>query len=140
MLLEIRLDRRLDLLDLPHHRLDFRARGEVEEGDAGAGAGGIAAGGDLAEVAVGNQAERHRIERVDVAAERADQSDASRRAGAAALDQQFRAGVERGLGELDRAHVGLIDQEPRLALAQDIGERATDRFDAASTSRPARRR
>ena len=90
----------------------------------------LPAGGDMGEIAIGDQAERHRVERIDVAAEGAGQRDALRRAGAAALDQQFRAGVERGLGELDRAHVGLVDEEARLALVQHIGEGAADRLDA----------
>ena len=42
----------------------------------------------------------------------------------------LRAGIERGLGELDRAHVGLMDHEARLALAEHIGEGAADRLDA----------
>ena len=73
----------------------------------------LPAAATLAEIAIGNQAERHRVERVDMAAERAGERDALRRAGAEPLDQQLRAGVERGLGELDRAHVGLIDRRSR---------------------------
>ena len=38
------------------------------------------------------------------------------------VHQQPGAGVERGLGELDRAHVGLQDAEFRLARVQQVGE------------------
>ena len=86
--------------------------GEVEQGDAGAGSRSVAGARDLGEVAVGDEAERHRIKGVDVAAEGAGEGDALGR-GAGALDEQLGAGVERGLGELDRAHVGLVDEEPR---------------------------
>ena len=65
-----------------HDRLDLRARGEVEQRDARARPRGVAGGGDLGEIAIGDQAERHRVERVDVAAEGAGQRDALRRAGA----------------------------------------------------------
>src|SRR5580704_14757151 len=40
--LEVRLDRGLDLLDLPHRTFYLGAGGEVQERDAGAGAGGVA--------------------------------------------------------------------------------------------------
>ena len=67
---------------------------------------------DLVEVAVGDHAERHGVDGVDVRAEGAGERDPVGRR-AAALDQELRPGVERGLGELDGAHVGLVDQEPR---------------------------
>ena len=128
MALEVGLDRRLDLIDAPHDALDLRPRGEVEERDAGAGSRRVAGARDLREIAIGNEAERHRIERIDVAAEGAGERDALRR-GAGALHEQLRAGIERGLGELDRAHVGLIDEKPRRALVQHISEGAADLFD-----------
>src|SRR4051794_36750543 len=76
MRLESRLERRLDLLDAAHHLADLAARGGVEERDAGAGARRIAGGRHLVERAVGDQAERHRVERIDMAAEGAGKRDA----------------------------------------------------------------
>ena len=64
-----------------------------------------------------------------MAAEGAGERDALRR-GARALHEQLCAGVERGLGKLDRAHVGLIDEKARRALVQHIGEGAADLLDA----------
>ena len=49
--------------------------------------------------------------------------------GAGALREQLGAGVERRLGELDSAHVGLVDEEPWLTLVEHIGEGAADLFD-----------
>ena len=69
VLLEARLDGRLDLLDAPHERFDVAARAVVEQRDAGAGAGRVAGGADAVEVAIGNHAEHHRVLDVDVAAE-----------------------------------------------------------------------
>ena len=62
MALEVRLDRRLDLLDAPDDALDLRPRREVEERDPGAGSGGVAGARDLREIAIGNQAEHHGVE------------------------------------------------------------------------------
>jgi hypothetical protein len=39
---------------------------------------------------------------------------------APALHEQPGAGVERGLGELDRANVGLLDEKPERTLVQRI--------------------
>ena len=77
--LEVRLDRRLDLLDSAHDVFDLGARGEVQQRDARARPGRIAAACDLGEIAIGNQAEHHRIGRVDMAAEGAGERDALRR-------------------------------------------------------------
>ncbi len=101
MALEARLDRGFDLFDAPHDGFDFRARRPVEQGDARARPRGVAGGGDALEIAIGNHAERHRVERVDVAAERAGERDPLRRFSAESLDEQLRARVERRLGELD---------------------------------------
>ncbi len=48
---------------------------------------------DIGEVAVGHEAERHRIGRVDMAAESASQGDAFGRRRPMALEEQFRARV-----------------------------------------------
>src|SRR6202020_2532713 len=85
------------------------------------------------EIAIGNEAKRHRIEWIDVAAESAGERDALGR-GAGALHEQLSAGVKRGLRELDRAHVGLIDENPRRALVQHVTEGAAYLFDPASSA------
>ena len=108
MALEGWLDCGLDLVDAPDDALDLRARGEVEERDAGASARRVAGARHLGEIAVGDEAERHRVDGIDMAAEGAGEGYALGR-GMGALDEQLGAGIERGLGELDRAHVGLID-------------------------------
>ncbi len=110
MLLEARLDRGFDLFDAAHDRFDFGARGAVEQRDARARARRVAGGDDFAQIAIGNHAERHRVKRVDMAAERAGEGDALRRSGAEAFDEQLRARVKRRLGELNGAHVGLMDR------------------------------
>ena len=53
---------------------------------------------------------------------------------AVAVHQQLDAGIERGLGELDGAHVVLRDGDARLALADEVGEGAAGRFDARRAS------
>ena len=58
-----------------HDLLDLAPRGGVQERDARAGAGGVAGRGDLLEVAIGDQAEHHRVGHVDVAAEGAGEPD-----------------------------------------------------------------
>ena len=100
----------------------------------------LPAAATLAEIAIGDEAERHRIGHIDMAAERAGQRHPIGRRGAIALEQQFGAGVERGLGELDGAHVGLVDLQARRAVMQHIGESAADRLDARRFLRRARRR
>ena len=56
--------------------------------------------------------------------------------------QQLDAGIERGLGELDGAHVVLGHGDARLAFAfaQQIGEGAAVLDDARRCAPPARRR
>ena len=72
-----------------------------------------------AELAVRNHAEHHRVLDVDVAAERAGEADAIDVLDAQVLHQQPDARVQRGLGELDGAHVVLRDLQrwraPRAA-------------------------
>ena len=75
MLLEMRLQRRLDLLDALHRLLDLAAMVAVEQRHQRAGAGGIADGLDLGEVAVGDEPQHHRVFRVDEGAEGAGEAD-----------------------------------------------------------------
>ena len=53
--------------------------------------------------------------RVDVGAERAGEADVGDRRRPGVLDEQVDAGAQRGLGELDRAHVVLRDRQLRVA-------------------------
>ena len=91
--------------------LDLAAGGDVEERDARAGAGGVAGGADLREVAVGDHAEDHGVSRRDVGAEGAGEDDAVDGVGVELVHEQAGAGVEGGLGELDGADVALGDQD-----------------------------
>ena len=95
---------------------------------------------DVVERAVGDEAEDHRVFHVDVAAEGAGKDDALDLVDAVVVHEQLHAGIERRLGELDGADVGLGDHDARLALADDIGEGAAARFDPARSARRARRR
>jgi len=78
----------------------------------------------LRQVAVWNHAENHRVLDVDVTAERTGKPDAIDVIDAEALHQQRYAGIQRGLRELDGAHVGLGDFHLDCALMQQIGERS----------------
>ena len=82
----------------------------VEQRDARAGAGGIAGRLHLLQRAIGDQAEDHRVLDVDMAAEGAGEPDAVDLLDAELVHQQARAGIERGLGQLDGAHVVLRDR------------------------------
>ena len=76
-----------------------------------AGAGGVADRAHAVERAVGHQPEHHRVQRVDVRAERPGQADVGRRRSTGVLEQQVDAGAQRGLGELDGADVVLGDRQ-----------------------------
>ena len=122
--LEARLDGGFDFLHATHQLLDLGARALVQQGDARAGAGGVAGRADLAELAVGNHAQHHGVLDVDMAAKGASQADALDLVHAHALHQQAHAGVERGLAELDRAHIVLRDAQAALVgrrLGRTIG-------------------
>ena len=140
VLLEARLDRRLDLLDATHDALDLAPGRAGQQRDQRPGAGGVAGRPDAIEVAVRDEPEDHRVERVDLAAERAGQPHLVDRVAPELVHQQPRTGVERGLGELDRAHVVLGDDDPRAAigrLVEDVAEGPTvRRRPAASARRP----
>ena len=77
------------------------------------GPGRVAGGADPAEVAVRDQPEDHRVERVDLAAERAGEPDLVDGVDPELVHQQPDAGIERGLGELDRPDVVLGDEDAR---------------------------
>ena len=82
------------------------------------GPGGIAGRADVGEVAVGDEPEDHRVDRVDLAAERAGQADLVDRLDPELVHQQPDAGVQRGLGELDRPDVVLGDGDARAAAVR----------------------
>ena len=143
MLLEARLDRGLDLLDAAHDGLDLAPRGARQQRDQRTRAGGVAGRPDAGEVAVGDEAQDHRVERVDLAAERAGEPDLVDGLDLEVVHQQPDAGVERGLGELDGAHVVLGDEDARATvgrLVQDVAEGATVRHDARRARRASRHR
>src|SRR3546814_14467371 len=75
--------------------------------------------------AVGDHAQHHGVLGVDVAAEGAGQHDLVDLLDAEAVHQQADAGIERGLAELDGAHVVLPDADllpaPLSAVVQQIG-------------------
>ena len=83
---------------------------------------------DVGEVAVGDEPEDHRVGRVDLAAERAGQPDLVDGVDLELVHQQPDAGIQRGLGELDRPDVVLGDRDARagtrpVALVEDVAER-----------------
>ena len=63
----------------------------------------------------GIRPDHHGVFRIDVGAEGAGELDAVDMLDAQLVHQQLRAGIERRLGELDGAHVGLQDADLRLA-------------------------
>jgi hypothetical protein len=79
---------------------------------------------DVAEVAVGIEPEDHRVDRVDLAAEGAGQADLVDGVDLELVHQQPDAGVERGLGELDRADVVLGDRDARRRRPRRRGGRS----------------
>ena len=72
----------------------------------------------------GMRPEDHREFHVDMAAEGAGEADAVDMVDAELVHQQPRAGIERGLGQLDGAHIVLRDGDDGLAVAQHVGEGA----------------
>ena len=69
MLLELGLDRGLDLLNPPHQLLDLRAGCVVQQRNSRTGAGSVSGRGDLGKITVRNHAEQHGVFDVDVTAE-----------------------------------------------------------------------
>ncbi len=133
VVLEFGLDGGFDFFDLAGEGFDFEAGFGVEQRDARAGAGGVAGGAELVELAVGDEAEDEGVFGVDVGAEGAGEHDAVDFVDAEAVHEQAAAGVEGGLGELDGADVGLGDLDlrlVRLAFVEDVGEGAAFGHDA----------
>ena len=113
VLLEARLDRGLDLLDPPDDAFDLGPRGARQQRDERAGPGRVAGRADVGRGRSRGQPEDHRVERVDLAAERAGQADLVDAPRSELVHQQPDAGVQRGLGELDRPDVVLGDRDAR---------------------------
>ncbi len=132
MFLKLRFERRLDLFDPRDGLLDLAAIVAVEQTHARTGARRIADRLDLVEVAIGDEAENHRIFRIDERAEGAGKADAIDMIDALLVEQQFDAGIKRRLGELDGAHVVLGDGDALLTLMHEIGEGAAVRQDAGA--------
>src|SRR5690242_15538317 len=109
MLLEQRLDRRLDLLDAAHDLLDLIARLAVEKGNARPRARGITSRLHLVERTIRNEAQDHRELHIDMTAEGTGEADAIDVIDAELVHEKPRTCIERGLGELDGAHVVLGD-------------------------------
>src|SRR5262245_34564063 len=124
VLLEARLGRGLDLLDAPDDVFDFYAGGAIEQGDAGAGASGVAGAGHVLGLTVRYEAEHHRVDGVDVGAERAGQPDPVDVIDPVVVHQQAAAGVQRTFRELDLPDVVLGEHEPRFGVVDDVGARA----------------
>ena len=101
-----------------------RRAARAQQRDQRAGAGGVAGGRDAVQRRVRDQPEDHRVERVDLAAERAGEPDLVDRVDPGVVHQQPDAGVERGLGELDRPDVVLGDGDPEPAVASRRGGRS----------------
>ena len=141
LLLESRLDRGLDLVDASGPRARSRpARAAGQQRHQRARARRVADRLHVGEVAVGDQAQDHGVERVDLAAERAREAHLIHGVHAQVVHQQPRARVQRGLGQLDRPHVVLGDRDARRALVEDIRERAPVGARCAAMRAAARRR
>ena len=80
--------------------------------------GRVAGRPDVGEVAVGDQPEDHRVEQVDLAAERPGEPDLVDLVDAQVVHQQPDARVQRRLRQLDRPDVVLGDDDPRRARAR----------------------
>jgi hypothetical protein len=78
----------------------------------------------MLQVTIRNEAQDHRVLHVDMAAEGTGQPDGVDRGEFQLVHQQPHAGIQRGLGKLDRAHIVLGDRNQRLAFADHIAERA----------------
>ena len=107
VLLEAGLDGGLDLLDAADDLLDLGARASIQERDPCAGPGGVPGRRHPLGIAVGNEPEDERVDRVDVRPEGAGEPDPVDALDPVVLHQQRAAGVERRLRELDLAHVVL---------------------------------
>ena len=90
------------------------------------------------ELGVRDQPEDHRVERVDLAPERAGEPDLVDGLDAGVVHQQPDAGVEGGLRELDRPDVVLGDDDPRPALGGAVVEEVRERPAVGQDPRRAR--
>ena len=106
-----------------------RPRRARQQRDERAGPGRVAGRPDVGEVAVGDQAEDHRVESGRSGCRTRRRAGSRRPASIAELvHQQPDAGVERGLGELDRPDVVLGDarcaaRSRTVAVVEDVAER-----------------
>ena len=75
----------------------------------------------MVEIALGNQAQHHRVLHIDMRTECARQPDPINLVSAEMLHEQFRAGMQRSLRQLNRTYVVLRDVNRRIAVVQDIG-------------------
>ncbi len=125
MLLESRFHGGFQLLDPANHRFDLGASGDVEQGDARPGTGGVPSTGDPGRSAVGNQAEHHGMHGIDVGTECAGQSDAIDRFDAVGVHQEPAPRVQGAFRELDLADVVLRQDQARCAgcLVQHVAVR-----------------
>ncbi len=83
------------------------------------------------------------MERVDLAAERAGEADLVDGLDLELVHEQPDAGVQRGLGELDGAHVVLGDEDARAVvgrLVEDVAERPAVRRRRAACAPRSRHR
>ena len=115
-----------DLLDPPDDALDLATGRAGQERDEGAGPGSVARGMDVRKIAVRDEPQDHRVGGVDLAAERAGETDLVDRVDAELIHQQADPGIQRGLGELDGTDVVLGDDHARPArdpIVQDVARR-----------------
>ncbi len=111
LVLEIRVGSRLHVADGVGQQCCLQPLVAVEQHDQRAVAGCVAYGEHVLQVTVRDQAQDHRVQRIDVRAERAGQHDTVYLLEAVLSHQQLGAGVQRGLGQLDRAHVVGVDDD-----------------------------
>ncbi len=90
VLLKTRLDCGLHLFNAPDQILNTNARGAIQQRNSCPGSGRIARRTHLLKIAIGNHAENHRVLDIDVAAERARETNAIHVIDAEPLHEQAR--------------------------------------------------
>ena len=120
MFLESRFNGRFDLLDIAYLVFDQGTRLPIKQGNTSTGARRVARRRYLVEIALGNQAEHHRVLDVDVRPERAGKTNTVDLPGAEMLHEQFGARVQCSFGKLDRPDIVLQDTDRRITIVQDV--------------------
>ena len=138
--LELRFGGGLDLDDGACGCFELGSCLHRQQGADRAGTGCVADRSHGFDGRIGHQTEHECVERIDVGAERAGQSHVAERIDTGVTHQQIDAGAQRGLRQLDRAHVVLGDRQlDGVGAMQHVAERAIVGDDVRAGRRPSRR-